>query len=113
VHEGELTVVPVVSTNQVRVHDHQIVRVTLDSGQVIEMSPRHPTADARRFKHLEVGDALFGATVLERELVAYDQPFTYDILPNSDTGAYFAGGALVGSTLKSVPAQVPEVCFGD
>ena len=24
---------------------------------------------------------------------------TYDILPDSDTGAYFAGGLLIGSTL--------------
>jgi hypothetical protein len=28
-------------------------------------------------------------------------PFTYDILPDSESGAYYAGGALIGSTLKS------------
>ena len=30
------------------------------------------------------------------------QPFTYDILPDSDSGTYFAGGTLIGSTLCKV-----------
>jgi len=34
-------------------------------------------------------------------LVGYAEPFTYDILPESDSGMYFAGGVLIGSTLSS------------
>jgi hypothetical protein len=31
--------------------------------------------------------------------VPYEHPFTYDILPGSESGTYFASGALIGSTL--------------
>jgi hypothetical protein len=33
------------------------------------------------------------------KLVPYDGKATYDILPATSTGFYFAGGALIGSTL--------------
>ena len=42
--------------------------------------------------------------------IAYDQPFTYDILPDSDSGAYFAASVLIGSTLAA-PAAKPLVSF--
>jgi hypothetical protein len=32
-------------------------------------------------------------------LVPYPDAFTYDILPDSDSGTYLAAGALIGSTL--------------
>jgi hypothetical protein len=32
-------------------------------------------------------------------VVPYTEPFTYDILPDSETGVYFAAGAAIGSTL--------------
>jgi hypothetical protein len=32
-------------------------------------------------------------------VVPYPHRFTYDILPASDSGTYFAGGVLIGSTL--------------
>ncbi len=35
------------------------------------------------------------------ETVPYAHEMTYDILPGSDSGTYFASGALVGSTLAS------------
>jgi hypothetical protein len=41
--------------------------------------------------------------VMAARLVPYTHEATYDILPGSSTGAYFAAGALVGSTLKSAP----------
>jgi hypothetical protein len=34
--------------------------------------------------------------VIGARLVDYEQPFTYDILPDSDWGSYFAGGTLIG-----------------
>lgn len=75
------------------------MRVGLDNGNVLEISERHPTADGRTFAALSVGTLLDGKAVVSTELVPYAHPFTYDILPASETGAYFAGGALIGSTL--------------
>jgi hypothetical protein len=37
--------------------------------------------------------------VVSVELVPYGHPFTYDILPASETHTYFAAGALIGTTL--------------
>jgi hypothetical protein len=33
-------------------------------------------------------------------VIPYEHAFTYDILPASETGTYYAAGALIGSTLK-------------
>ncbi len=46
------------------------------------------------------GDVVDGVRVTAARLVDYDQPFTCDILPDSDSGTYFAGGTLIGSTLS-------------
>lgn len=92
-------VVPIVNINRVSVNEHRVMRVGLDNGSVLEISERHPTADGRTFAALSVGTLLDGKAVVSTELVPYAHPFTYDILPASETGAYFAGGALIGSTL--------------
>jgi hypothetical protein len=39
--------------------------------------------------------------VQSAELVPYAYDATYDVLPASSSGAYFAAGALVASTLKA------------
>ncbi len=99
VDRGAITAVPIVSVIQRPVSDHVVVRAQLDTGAVLSISPLHPTADGRSFAELKPGDDLMGATVLRVERVAYDAPFTHDILPRSETGSYFAGGALIGSSL--------------
>lgn len=81
------------------VHRHHVVRLGLANGAVLAISPRHPTADGRTFGDLRPGDTLDGITVTAVELAAYPHAFTYDILPASDTHTYFAGGALIGTTL--------------
>ena len=65
---------------------------------MLELSAPHPTADGRTFGDLRTGDELDGRRVLSAEIVAYAHDRTYDILPASDTGFYFAGGVLVGSS---------------
>ena len=73
----------------------------LDDGAIVEMSPGHPTADGRTFSDLLRGGALDERhSVVDAELVPYRHERTYDILPASSTGSYFAAGALVGSTLS-------------
>ena len=94
-----VVVAPILRVNKIPAHDHHVVRVTLDSGRVLEISPRHPTAEGRTFADLWPGDRLDGARVVEATLIPYAHSFTHDILPDSDTGTYFAGGVLIGSTL--------------
>jgi hypothetical protein len=98
---GEVVAVPVLAVSKLPAPaDHAVVRVRLADGRTLEMSPGHPTADGRTFAGLEAGARLGGATVVAIERVPYGRAFTHDILPDSDSGAYFAAGALVGSTLR-------------
>ena len=99
VDQGAIVAVPISRVSHRAVRDHVVVRVHLDTGAVLSISPPHPTADGRSFAELRPGDELMGVTVLFVERVAYDAPFTHDILPRSETGSYFAGGALIGSSL--------------
>jgi hypothetical protein len=81
------------------------MRVELRDGVTLEISPGHPTADGRTFGELKSGDALDAAHgVTSVKVVPYAHDRTYDILPASETGAYFAGGALIGSTLDGARA---------
>jgi hypothetical protein len=111
VDQREVRAVRIARVNRVRVDAHRVVRLTLASGRVIEMSPRHPTADGRSFGSLRVGDTLQGAPIVGVTQVPYLHTHTYDILPASDTGAYFAAGAPVGSTLGGDPHALPDACF--
>ena len=109
VHGQAVVVAPILRVNRIAAHDHHVMRVTLDSGRVLEISPRHPTAEGRTFADLRPGDRLDGARVAHAMLIPYAHPFTHDILPDSDTGTYFAGGVLIGSTLHGrVDVSLPR-----
>ena len=106
---GRVAVVPLLRAGRRRVDAlHAMVHVTLASGVVLRISPRHPTADGRSFADLRRGDAIDHATIVDVALVPYAEPYTYDVLPDSDTGTYFAGGVLIGSTLREAayPASI-------
>jgi hypothetical protein len=106
VHEGATVAVPILRVGSTRVFSHRVVRLTLDSGAMIELSAGHPTADGRKFGELRPGSSLDDVhSVRAVEVVPYRHDATYDILPASSTGTYFAGGALVGSTLGSPSTQ--------
>jgi len=100
VNASGVVLVPILRTNASPVMDHVVVRVRLASGVTLSISPVHPTADGRRFGDLQAGDELDGHLITSAELVPYQESFTYDILPDSDSGTYYAGGVLVGSTLS-------------
>jgi hypothetical protein len=100
VDHHRLLAVPVLVISRSAVHHHHVVRVKLDSGRVLEMSPGHPTPDGRTFGALSSGTYLGSARVADARLVPYEHSHTYDILPASDSGTYVAAGALVGSTLS-------------
>lgn len=105
VDHGARIAVPIARTIRRAVVHHAVVRIALANGAVLEISGRHPTADGRALDSLQPGDRLGDALIVSVETVPYEQPFTYDILPASDTGAYFAAGALVGSTLHEEVAR--------
>ena len=106
IDHGEMTTVPIVRTNRTPVSGHFVVRVVLEGGSTLEISALHPTADGRSFGVLRSGDQLDGVRIVSATTIPYLHDATYDILPDSDTGAYFAGGVLVGSTLASNAARV-------
>ncbi len=100
VDHGAIVAVPILRAESTPVFHHHVVRVVLDSGRVLEISAGHPTADGRRFGSLRAGSALDAQHhVLGASVVPYAFARTYDILPASDTGTYFAAGAEIGSTL--------------
>ncbi len=100
VDQAGIVAVPIVRTGSTPVVNHRVLRLVLSDGAVLEMSPGHPTADGRVLSDLLRGGTLDEHhSIVEAELVPYCQPRTYDILPASSTGSYFAAGALVGSTL--------------
>jgi hypothetical protein len=99
-HDG-IVVVPIVATSHTTVRAHNVMRVELEGGAVLEISPGHPTADGRPFGQLRAGSLLDEQhRVVRSRLIPFAHNATYDILPGSSTGTYFAAGALVGSTLK-------------
>ncbi|MFL5307639.1 MAG: Hint domain-containing protein [Polyangia bacterium] len=105
VDRGKVVTVPILRTTRVPVTRHHVVRVTLASGDVLEISEGHPTADGRLFWDLAPGDRLGSQVVVGVESVPYRFAYTFDILPASDSGTYFAEGALIGSTLATGKCQ--------
>lgn len=99
INHGAIEIAPIALTHSVKTVNHVIRRVTLSNGNVLKISGAHPTADGRVFAQLNSGDRLFGQLIVDAQWEAYRFERTYDILPESSTGAYFAHGVLIGSTL--------------
>jgi hypothetical protein len=100
-----IRVVPILRVNRTAVVRHHVRRIRLASGALLDVSAGHPTADGRTFADLRAGAELDGMTISGADTVPYDYPYTYDILPASDTGTYFAEGVLIGSTLFEAPRR--------
>ena len=77
-----------------------VIRLTLEGGRVVEASAGHPTTSGRRVGDLMVGDTLDGSRIVEIGHVSYSEE-TWDILPQSASGAYWANDVLLESTLLS------------
>ena len=80
---------------------HMMVHLVLADGRELLASPGHRTSDGRPLGALAVGDRLDGSTVKHWELVPYAGDRTYDLLPAGVTGAYWANGILLSSTLSA------------
>jgi hypothetical protein len=80
--------------------NHEVVHLVLADGREASVSPGHPTADGRTAGTLRVGDILDGSAITSADRVAYSGGATFDILPDGQSGAYWANGILLGSTLR-------------
>jgi len=78
---------------------HEVVRLVLDDGRIVEPSPGHPLADGRPIGTIGAGDAVDGAIVLSAGLQRYDGGRTFDLLADGPTGGYYADGVPLRSTL--------------
>ncbi len=96
---GRRAAVPVVAVGSTPVVGHELVRIVLGDGRIVAASPGHRTPAGRALGSLGVGDTLDGAQVVGVARVAYGGERTYDLLPGSATGLYWADGVPLGSTL--------------
>jgi hypothetical protein len=78
---------------------HEIVHLVLSDGRMVDVSPGHGLPDGRRLGDLKPGDQVDGATVVSTTLEAYSGGATFDLLPSGPSGAYWANGVLLASTL--------------
>lgn len=80
--------------------DHKVVHLILADKREVWVSPNHPLIDGRIVGVLLAGDNYDGSIVKVAELIPYLDNYTYDVLPDSSTGYYFANGIILGSTIK-------------
>jgi hypothetical protein len=100
VDHDAIVAVPVVRMGRTPVTSHHVVRIELSDGSVLEMSPGHRIGNGLPFGDLRAGMAIDAQrAVVSAELVPYTHQATYDILPASSSGTYYAAGVLIASTL--------------
>jgi hypothetical protein len=100
---GRRVAQPVIAVGQTPVPGtHLVVRLQLDDGRVLHASPGHPLADGRLLAGLQPGDRVDGATVLAAVREQYDGGATFDILVAGATGAYYADGIPLRSTMAPI-----------
>jgi hypothetical protein len=80
--------------------DHHVVRLRLADGRMVTASPGHPLLDGRPLGDIRTGDVIDGSRVMAADLIPYAGADTFDLVASGATGAYFAGGIPLGSTLR-------------
>jgi len=80
--------------------DHHVVRLVLADGRTVTASPGHPLLDGRPLGEVLVGEVIDGSRVIAADVIAYTGADTFDLVASGPTGAYFAGGIPLGSTLR-------------
>jgi hypothetical protein len=98
--DGSRVAAPVVESGSMEAPvGHLMVHLVLADGRDLLVSPGHRTADGRQAGELRAGDRLDGSMITKWELVPYAGGRTYDVLPASATGVYWANGIPMSSTL--------------
>ena len=78
---------------------HRVVHLVLADAREVRVSPNHPMETGVPIGALRIGDIVAGSRVVRTELIPYDDRFTYDLLPDSDTRVYWADGIPLRSTI--------------
>jgi hypothetical protein len=81
--------------------NHHMVKLVLNDGRTVLVSPGHPTNDNRTVGDLRAGETYDNAHIVSVNRILYNQGYTYDLLPSGETGFYFADNILLGSTLRA------------
>jgi hypothetical protein len=81
---------------------HLMVELGLADGRELIAAGAHPDVSGHALRELRVGQPYDGSTVASIAWLASTSVATYDILPSGPTGAYWANGILIGSTLISL-----------
>jgi hypothetical protein len=81
VDRGEVKSVPIIELRRSAVENHQVVRLSLEGGRVLDVSASQPTADGRQIGDLKSGDVIDGVRVIGSNTMPYQHDATYDILP--------------------------------
>ncbi|MCL5797401.1 MAG: Hint domain-containing protein [Patescibacteria group bacterium] len=98
--KGEKISVPVIAINSIpAVKNQKIYRLDLSDRRILYISASHPTILGIPVSQLKEGQIYDGAKIVKKDFIPYNGSKTYDLLPDSDTGYYYANGILVGSTL--------------
>lgn len=79
---------------------HLVVHLVMSDHRELWVSPNHPLIDGRPVSALKPGNVYNGAKVISADLIPFWDNKTYDLLPDSPTGEYWADKILLGSTLK-------------
>jgi hypothetical protein len=79
---------------------HLMIRLALFDGRVLVAAGAHPAVGGRLLRDLRAGERYDGSTIAAIGYVVGSAGATYDLLPASATGEYWADGILVGSTLR-------------
>jgi len=88
--------------------NYHVAHIKLDDGRELWVSRGHPTVEGSIIGRLKVGDNFDGGIIVSNQLVRYSGFATYDLLPDGETGFYWANGVLLASTLmKSAYSYAP------
>lgn len=90
----------VLETSRMRsVPTHHVMRLVLDDGRRVSVSPGHPLLDGTPVAGLETGMPFAGSIVSSVVWVPYEGGWTFDLRPSGPTGGYFANGIPLRSSL--------------
>ena len=100
---GERVEMPIKVVNKVEVlNNHKMIVIELADGRKIQVTAGHPSnIPNKNLDDLKEGDKLNGSTIHKISEINYTENYTYDILPEGETGYYFVNGILIGSTLSN------------
>ena len=98
--DGDRVSAKVLKTQKVAVSNHSMTHLEFAGGKTVDISPTHPMANGKLARDLKVGEVYDGIKITKIETASYKDSATYDLLIDSETGFYYAGGILMDSTMR-------------